>query len=367
MTHFDSPRPAEGARVWIWDPNPFNAYGMEVARVVARSASRVRVSVRANSALHADGVKSWRVLPPPADGQHSFSHRVQYAVGVLRFFVAAIFVRPIVVITWSNTAVEMLAIRFLQILRVRSIVVIHNPMPAREVVVERSMLYKIRKGATRLVVHSERLADISGLKPRPCVAAHPAYFSWASAMRSMANHALDPFAGSDGAVGLYLGALRRDKGVDLLPALDLSLSRRGGQLALCVGKADSHAAAILERCSTAIRVSDGGGYVSDFQIFECLSYADALVAPYSDVTASGTAIIAISLGTRVVTFANESMADLLGTGDLAPAGDVDRLAELVVAGRANPLRRKELVDVAQRLDDESAAGWQSILAGIQIL
>lgn len=246
-------------KVWVWDPNPFNPYGAEVARVIAGSGYDVRVTSRGRASSGRGGggahpsLTRWHILPDAAGGEYSVSHAVRYAWAISRFFLAAVFTRATVVVAWANTDPERIAILFSRWMGVRVVIILHNPVPGREQVPPRSLRQLMRNAATERVVHT---AELAKLVPKGAqVAAHPAYFGWLNEVRhSSARVRLGRPSPEQSIIALFLGALRDDKGINHLPDLDVRLHDAGSQLALCVGRADANGLALLDACEYAWKI-----------------------------------------------------------------------------------------------------------------
>lgn len=348
----------ERQQVWIWDPNPFNPYGVEVARVIATAGYRVRISARAGSDVRAEGVKHWALLPDPASGRFSVSHRLKYAAAISAFFLNAIVYRATVVVAWANTNPERAAVRLIQILGLRTVVVLHNPIPERETVPTSSLRYRMRRRATLRIVHTDELLPYAG--PHSAVAAHPAYLAWYGALKRIDSSAtLSPPIPRPSPIVLFLGAMRDDKGIQHLAVLDERLTEQGGLLALCVGRAGKEGHRVLEECSSAWKITDGTSYIPDRTVVEALRLADVLVAPYRDVTASGTALMALTVGTPVATFASQSMRKLLDRRMIASSSSLDDLLLTVTsASKVTPVECRALAETA---DLVSRADWTAAL------
>ena len=72
-----------------------------------------------------------------------------------------------------------------------------------------------------------------------------------------------------------------------------------------------------------------GGFVPDREFIETIRGADLLVAPYRDVTQSGSATLAMTVGTPIIGYASGGLLDLLSPQSLVPEGDAVKLAERV--------------------------------------
>lgn len=340
------------SKVWVWDPNPFNPYGLEVARVIAASGASVTHVTRRGSLLRSESVRSVALLPLPAAGQHTLRHKVEYALGLAAFAIAVSFARPTLVVPWVSSSIEARVMRFLQLLRVPTIVVVHNPIPARDDVGS-SLIASIRRAATVVVVHSEVFRDAFD---RPVlVVSHPAYFAWRDSMeRSRGGHS--PF--SEGpSLAMYFGSIRADKGFEHLPAIDGLLHDRGMRLGICIGRASKWQKDVLEACLHSVIVGGTDEYVSDGDLYEGLISSDVMIAPYRDVTVSGSMILALSVGRPVASFPIRSMPELDEVNFTADTESLVELVDRAVAIARSSDSRSDARELSARMDEASVAGW----------
>lgn len=337
-------------RVWIWDSNPFNPYAAEVARVIARDHHTTRFC-RAGDQVAAEAVKVKRWLPRPSGGKPTPAAVLRTFIALLLFVLGAILLRRVVVIPWIEKHEEFFML-VLAVIGRRLIVVVHNPVESRDV--GGGLVSIVRRRSRVLIVHSQRLVPfLSGHQVH--VATHPAYTAWANRMSSMYGE-LAP----DGRSVLYFGAARADKGFDLLPALDRNYKVLGVPFIVCVGRVAAGYREVLDHVQFAERVGDGNSYVSDEDAWRAFGRAGVLIAPYSEVTVSGTVIMALTLGLPVVAFRSDGMEELLGPEDMVESGDVQNLAER----SATALLSADRPSRGEALDARSAREWSRVIRSI---
>jgi glycosyltransferase involved in cell wall biosynthesis len=340
---------------WVWDPNPFNPYGGEVARVIGESAGRVVHICRKSVADQHGRVEQWRLIPPAADGKHDLRHVLRYALSLTVFFIAAAIRRPNLVVPWINSRSEAIAVIWLQRLGIRTFVIVHNPTATRDDAPVGSLLHQLREHATHLVVHNAALRANLAANHSVAVAAHPAYFAWAKAMGGKSRPA--GRAKSNGPRLLFIGSARADKGFNDLPRLSDEAARRGAVLSISVGRLSPDQQKLLRRCVTAELLTDGTSYVQDDELFRHLMNTDVLIAPYKDVTVSGTVILALTLGVPVVAFNTDGMRGMVDENFLAEPGDFEGLIDVAVQASTHPCDG----EIALRLDRQSVRDWRLLL------
>jgi glycosyltransferase involved in cell wall biosynthesis len=157
----------------------------------------------------------------------------------------------------------------------------------------------------------------------------------------------------DQKVALFLGWVRRYKGVDLL--LEAARFLGNDIRVLIAGNCiDSEyrqeIEQIIEGGSLGTRVTWEFGYLSEKRVSELLGAADVLVMPYRQIDQSGVLFAALRHGVPVVAFDVGSFRDYLpeGTGVVVPSGDIKALADAI--GDVGPAKcvRDRIHAVARR-------------------
>ena len=306
-----------GTRVVVYDPDGVNPYGRELAAQLAAAGHAVTAVVPADAGWRPPGVRTLAVLP----GNRAAGKATQ-ALRMLRglLTVAVLAARPAQwVVAWTRPPYDTVPLALVARLR-RVHVVLHNPGP-------RDTLHpRLRRAAATVVVHSPRLA--AGV-PGAAVCAHPLYTHW------LRTYAATP-PPHDTLRLLLLGAARPDKGEDVLPALVAALPaevRERVELVVCGKRAAPR--------GLGVRVDDRTSpeFVPDAVLAATLLSCDALLAPYTGATQSGTAALAVTAGLPVVGYDSGAVAELAGAAGLVPPGDVAALAAVVarVAGLPRPV------------------------------
>ncbi|MGC0365729.1 hypothetical protein ABH922_003713 [Rhodococcus sp. 27YEA15] len=337
-------------RIAVWDPNPFNPYGVEVARVISESSEHVRRFGRRGQRIASDNFTSTALLPPAAAGSRSVSLRVRYLLALVGFSLYVLVRRPLVVVCWMNTEAEQTMIRTLQRLRCRTLVVVHNPIAGRDEADDYPLTRAIRSAATAVLIHDDVLRGGLPGYENIVVAAHPAYLAWAASTADWC--AADRTAGLS---ALYLGSARVDKGFDLVPRLAGDLRRHDCELACAIGRLTADENLLLERADNVTVLTQVGVHMSDPDVRRYMETSSVLVAPYRDVTASGTVLMALTVGLPVAAFESPVLLGTLDAENMAPVGDTRKLAERAVASSRTD--RADLAARARRHDDLAQVQW----------
>ncbi|MFE5645091.1 hypothetical protein [Rhodococcus sp. NPDC056516] len=337
-------------QIVVWDPNPFNPYGVEVTRVIADSHGSVLRFGRRGQAITHGLVKSIGLLPPPAVGSRNIWVLVQYLAGLLAFVVYAIVRRPLVVVCWMNSEPERRIIRGLQLSGCRTLVVVHNPVKSRDDADDHSIIRSIRSGASGLLVHDSSLRAGIGEHANVLVAAHPAYLAWSESTEGAMRLPRD-----SSSAALYLGSARVDKGFDVLPTLAENLSDLNIRLQCAIGRLTSSENDLLRKCENIDVLAEPSTHMSDVDVRRYMESSSVLVAPYRDVTASGTILMALTVGLPVAAFTSDVLLEMLPADSLADSGDTRMLADC--AARASDADRAAVAESARNHDIRATREW----------
>lgn len=196
--------------------------------------------------------------------------------------------------------------------------------------------------ADAFIVHAEadrdrlaRLAPGRAAIVLPHPAAPPAAIPREEARRRL---------GVGGPLVLFLGLVRRYKGVDLLLDAAPEIVRRTGASIAVVGEVFPDAQDLSRRAAASPvreRILWKDAYVSEEEMGLWLSACDVVALPYRAVSGSGIAARAFAAGRPVAAAAVGGLAESVEpgvTGELFPAGDPSALAsaiEKVLAGGAD--------------------------------
>lgn len=288
----------------VYDPDGVNPYGRELAAQLAAFGYRVTAVVPGDAEWRPPGVRTLAVL-----AHNSPSSRLAQAFRLCRGLLVVAWLalgRAQWIVAWSRSDAVVLSL----VARVRRLhLVVHNPGPRD------TLPPSLRRAAATRVVHSASLAE-----PGAAVCAHPLYTHW------LASYA-GPVPPHDGVRLLLLGHSRPDKGDDVVPAL-LALLPEDVTVVVCGKRAAPAGPRVEDRTSRS--------FVPDRELAATLLSCDALLAPYTGATQSGTVALAVTAGLPVVGFDSGAVAELAGVAGLVSEGDVAGLAAVAARVRSLP-------------------------------
>ena len=213
--------PGSKPQIWVWDSNPFNPYGAEVARVLSDTQPKVQLLARRGVICGGPQVDVREVLPRGRSGRNRVGQAASHLFAALRAVSAAAIQRPVIVLPWLSTPIDRLLLCGLRLFGVRVVVVYHNPIHGREDGVTRLAA----AAATLIVVHDPRLLG-STSRTRTRVAHHPSYAGWWAQIQ----HIVGDLVQEPGSQVLIAGMTRADKGARLYPEIARKLKTAGAHL-----------------------------------------------------------------------------------------------------------------------------------------
>lgn len=338
------------ASVTVYDPDGLNPYGREVAALLAHAGHTVRLLAPADAEWIPLGVDAALILP--ATGLRSRSVKsLQLVRGLFRLMADAVRGRTILV-CWSWYLVEKLTVALSGVVGRRLILVVHNPEGRGRTSRWTRYAERLeRKTARVLVTHSAVLAaDLPSSKLRVCV--HPPYSSY---LREFPRNRALQTEKDSGTTLLSLGAIRQDKGLDLLAEIlgRLAPDKRRRLRLRFIGRDRDRGREVVDRTAPLIPVvnelREWGA--SDHDVVCALLESDALLAFYPGATQSGSAILALTAGIRVLGFDVGALHEIIRPEFLVPVGDLGAAAKLI-----EDLVTDRLPPAANALDLEA---WQA--------
>lgn len=217
----------------------------------------------------------------------------------------------------------------------RRVLICHNVEDHEGGALRRFLALGAFLAADAFVVHAsadrDRLARLARGRPA-LVLPHPAAPSDAPP-RGEARRRLGLEA--DGPLVLFLGLVRKYKGVDCLLDAAPGIVRSTGASIAVVGEVFEDAQDLARRAAASSvrdRILWKDAYVSEQDMGLWLSACDAVVLPYRAVSGSGIAARALAAGRPIAAAAVGGLAETIEpgvTGELFPAGDAAGLARAV--------------------------------------
>ena len=160
---------------------------------------------------------------------------------------------------------------------------------------------------------------------------------------------------------LFLGAIRADKGAAELPAVVTELLSVGMAVTIA-GRGSLTGPEWSPLLSDGrVRVVGLSRTLSDDEVALVLRDCDVLVAPYQDVTMSGSIVMALSAGLPVAAYSSPALRSFLPDEFLVPPGAVP-LAERALSLAAEAGRwQGSIAEIVLGLDRKSGTDWSVVL------
>lgn len=308
----------------VYDPDFANPYGREVAILLAEYR-HVRYAGANWSGWMPRQIEKLAVHKFAKDG-HTRLVMIASYVWVLIRVTLRILRGDILVVIWCRTSIDRYIFGLLTLLGARVLYVVHNPRPRRAESRVFAHAESFLRSKSDIVVHSEKLLSLlgdHGLAERASIVPHPPYKAYS------AHYADGQSIAKTGKRILFLGQLRPDKSPADMAAFLAAYPRGGDEEVVFCGRGEL----TPELRTAAVGLSlidkmDVKG-VSDEVLCSEVAAADVLVAPYREVTQSGSIILALSFGVPVVSYRSGAVIEVVDPKCLAVVGDVMQLSRLV--------------------------------------
>ena len=330
--------------VTIYNTDAVNPYATEIAALLAAGGGDVELLDAANGAHRPPaGVRWRRVLPASFGGAPAWHQALRLARGLATATRASGHGR-VLLVTFTRFSVEPLLFALLARLGRPVVLVLHNPVARQQESAVSAVAHRaLRRAARTVVVHSERLraAVDPVVRDRVTVCPHPPYAFTTDTAAATPAAVSAPLAAATPPPRRWLafiGALRWDKGIEVLPdILERVPAAERGRLGLIVcGRGSLPAATWARLRELGYEVEDltSPEPVPQAQLLGVLARHPTVLAPYVAATQSGTAILALSTGCRVLAFDAGAIPDIVAADGLVANGDLDAMAAAIAADRA---------------------------------
>lgn len=350
------------AGVVLYDPNALNPYGAEVAAVLSAGGYDVTRWCRLGDPFTGVAARSRRVLWASRQQVGLVRALLSRHWGAVLFGLTHLRTRRTVVFLWVGGPRDLYLALLLVLAGRRVVYVDHNPSPERTLSGRAGgLLERLRRSPARRVVHSAYLAEAIG-DPAVQVVGHPSYRRWVE----LHGAARRPGRREGRPTALFLGALRPDKGSRQLPAIARSVLAAGGRV-LIAGRGELPAGVWSEVVGDPRLTTVGiTRTLSDREVAGALREGDVLIAPYRDVTMSGSILMALSCGLPVAAFESPALRALLPAEFLLadPGPDVMAARAMALAGSGSRWRGA-IEELTGALDQACLEGWDRVLAPAQ--
>jgi glycosyltransferase involved in cell wall biosynthesis len=313
----------------IYDTDGANPYGRELAALLS-STFEVEVLAPVQTEWSPHDLLTRRILPSNSRAKKVLQiiRQLHGLAAVARAAVAG----ATVVVVMARGWYDELAFALMALARMRVVVIAHDPKPKRPLPPLRAFSRRLLwQRASALVSHSEALAAEAAVVRGRSTAVVPhlpfsEYSAWAD--EAAPSSELAPKRRL-----LVLGQMRSDKGLNRIPNIlsHLQPTDRKRLSVVFAGRGDCSeiAASVAELTAVVCRTSESG--LSDVEIASVLKESDILIAPYPTVSASGTVVLALSTGLRVVAYDTGALSEVVAPDGLVPLGDEREFANRIMA------------------------------------
>ncbi len=345
--------------VVVFDPDWLNPYGREVAGTLKDAGYEVVIFQAVTNEWSVPGLETARVLAPAADMLPMLATLSLRLRGCVRASGTARRRRAPLVLADTRGAYENCVFLMSILCGIHLVIIDHNPIASR---IRRGFVgltdRLLRRFASMVVVHSESLAESAAklATRRIAVVPHVPYRQWAS---RFGTHV--PPTPEDGNYNLlFLGALRPDKGWDEVPTVLAATTKRPLTLLLAGRNAAAgNQTALIEASGVSVVRVNKGPFATDSEVAEAMQLADLLLAPYVDVTQSGTVTLALTIGLPVLGYDSGGLKELLSPRARVAVGNHAELGARVDAFRASPFETFSMTP--DELCEKATAAWRAVL------
>jgi glycosyltransferase involved in cell wall biosynthesis len=317
----------DGNRLLVYDTDGANPYGRELAALLCH-AFEIVVLAPVQTEWSPPHVFTRRILPSNLPSR-TISQLFRQLRGLVVAARAA-WAGSTILLVMTRSWYDELAFALMAVLGARVVVIAHDPKPKQTLRPARAFSRRLLwQHASVLVAHSETLAAeaaVAGGRSAVIVPHLPflEYAAWAKAAV--------PTEPAQRCRLLVLGQLRPDKGLDRIPNIlsHLQADDRNRISIAFAGKGDcSEIVAEVADLTEVVR-RPSRYRLSDIEIASVLAQSDLLIAPYPLVSASGTVVLALSRGLRVVAYDTGALSDVVARDGLVSLGDEGEFANRIM-------------------------------------
>lgn len=349
-------------KVLVYNTDGVNPYSTEIAALLADRGEDVELLDTVNGQHRPPEGVRWRRLLPANFGSDSPVRQVTHLARGLGAAVWAALARDrVIVVSFARFAIESAVFGALAALGRPVVVVLHNPVARRA---ESAAMGRARRfllgRADSVVIHAERLRDQVErvAADRIVVCPHPPYH--VTAMPEAPSQQPGVEVGRRWVA--FVGALRWDKGVELLlPILERvpeDERQRIGVLVCGMGSLPEGTWQRLDELGYATCDLTSASPVPQEQMLAAFAGQPVVLAPYVAATQSGSVILALTMGCRVVAFDEGGIPDVLSAEGLVPSGDLDAMARAITDDRGG----HAVLPIDQWVE-QAAESWGQVVSG----
>jgi glycosyltransferase involved in cell wall biosynthesis len=221
---------------------------------------------------------------------------------------------------------------------------VHNVLPHDPVFRDDASAARVLARSVDLVIaHSrgalEQLSAIGAHPRRAAVIEHGSYIGAYPGQTSRRAARSQLGLGADDFVYLFLGLIRSYKGIDELVAAYRLAQTSATRLVIAGSCSEPRLRRLLEHEVAAGGVMWHDGFVEPAKVQSYFAVADVAVLPYRRISTSGSALLAFSFGTPVITTSSAAVESVPLDAFYAYDGSVPGLTNALVRTREDPDRR----------------------------
>jgi hypothetical protein len=297
----------------IYDNDGVNPYARELANVCERLGYKTEIFSRKSS------TKTNQCIM-----KGNFKPLVRHAA-FLKFITKASR-KNVNIICWASSKQKIVLIFLLILMRPNMIYVCHNPVPGRAPTGLKGLIERLLISQCTNVVHGDSISksflNLYGRKP--IVAFHPPYMSILSAAQNM--NFPDKLGGGYKNITM-IGRNEKNKNFPLDVFTSQILEKCPGFRVIIAQRPRIE----LENSSDRLINISSDQPLSDTELQDLLRSTSLLVSPSSNVTESGTVILANTLSIKCVAFDSPELRKHLKPHALAEQGNLEELVQACVA------------------------------------
>ena len=316
------------SRLLIYDTDGGNPYGRELAALLC-PVFEVEVLTSADAEWTPPRVFARRILP--SNSQSRKIYQIIRQLHGLAVAMRAAMTGVIILVVMTRAWYDQLALALMAVLGARVVVIAHDPTPKQTLpAIDSFSRRQLWRQASVLAAHSEILAaEAAAVGGRSAVAVphlpFVEYAKWTETAVPTSEHVHQCRL-------LILGRMRPDKGLDRVADI-LGHLQAGDRKRISIAFAGiGDCTEIVARVAALAEVVRRPSLyrLSDFEIAGALAQSDLLIAPYPVVSASGTVVLALSRGLRVVAYDTGALSDVVARDGLVTPGDEEEFANRIM-------------------------------------
>lgn len=303
-------------KVFIYDPNWINPYGVELAAIISSTGRAVELWCTANRDEVIEGVSIRAKLQAGSRTSAGSTARLIFnrLYAPFRVILGAPLRQPLIVV-WTRDPWDGFLFGARAAIGGKTVFIYHNPAKVRP---RRGLAGGLERLLVRLstlcVVHSPRLASACKDQSRAAevrVASHPPY------QVTTSKHRIEGASDPGLPTVAFVGALRPDKGADDLIAIAEGVSRPWRLRVLGPDRLPPKIEKPLTDSHVVCEYIGSENGPTDAELVFGLQECNLMIAPYRSVTESGSIHLALSLDVPVLAYESPGVSHILNSRSMA--------------------------------------------------